>query len=112
PTGWKGHEFPHLDALPCFVNGAPVVHAYTSLDELVGLVEGRGIEVLFCIGRKPVVERLRERVPPPRLFVAQLQTAWDSLVLHVGVHNLHTFDAIYGFSPHWVAWWASYQVLH
>jgi hypothetical protein len=110
PTGWKGYDFPRLDAMPAFVRGVPAVAAFTSVEELDGLLRGGGVQALFVAGARPIVAEIRRRCPA--LLIAQIQSAWDALMLHVTPQTLPLFDAIYGFSPSWVDWWADYQVAY
>ena len=110
PTGWKGYDFPRLDAMPVFAKGAPGVAAFAAVEELDTLIRGAGIRVLFVVGARPIVAEMRRRFPA--LLIAQIQSAWDALMLHVTPRTLPLFDAIYGFSAAWVDWWAEYQVAY
>jgi hypothetical protein len=109
-TGWKGYDFPRLDAMPGFVRGTPGVAAFTALEDLDALISGGGIRALFVVGARRIVIEIRRRFPT--LLIAQIQSAWDALMLHVTPETLALFDAIYGFSDAWVDWWADYQVAY
>ena len=97
-TGWKGYDYPRLDAMPAFARGVPAVVAFTSVEELDGLLRGGGIQALFVAGARPIVAEIRRRCPA--LLIAQIQSAWDALMLHVTPQTLPLFDAIYGPREH------------
>ena len=110
PTGWKGYDFPRLETMPAFARGTPAVSAFTTVDDLARLIRRAGIRALFVVGARPILGEIRARFPG--LLIAQIQSAWDALMLHVTPQTLPLFDAIYGFSAHWVDWWADYQVAY
>ena len=112
PTGWKGYDFPRLDAMPLFVNGAPRVQAFTAVDELAELIRREAIRVLFVVGARPILAELRAQFPSTALLIAQIQSSWDTLMLHVSPATLPHLDAIYGFSAGWIDWWGDYQVAY
>jgi hypothetical protein len=112
PTGWKGYDFPRVDAMPAFVHGAPRVWAFTTVEALAALIRAEDVRVLFVVGARPILAEIRARFPSPALFIAEIQSSWDTLMLHVGPATLPLLDAIYGFSASWVDWWADYQVAY
>lgn len=112
PRGRKGYEFPHLDSLPAFRHGAPAVEAVRSVAELAAAARRRSLDALFCVGGRTLVPALRAALGPGRPLVAQVQSAWDSLMLHVRPDTLDAFDVIYGFTERWIDWWVEYQVAY
>lgn len=112
PRGRKGYEFPHLDNLPAFRRGVPAIEAVGSTTELAAAARRLSIDALFCVGGRTLVPALRAALGPGRPLIAQVQSAWDSLILHVRPDNLDAFDVIYGFTERWIDWWADYQVAY
>jgi hypothetical protein len=112
PRGRKGYEFPHLDSLPAFRQGVPVVEAVRSVAELASAARRRSLDALFCVGGRTLVPALRAALGPGRPLIAQVQSAWDSMMLHVRPDTLDAYDVIYGFTERWIDWWADYQVAY
>ena len=102
--GFGGYEFPHVDELPRFRNGAPDVRPYATREELGRIVGSRRLDAVFAVLRRRAVDHLRAELPD--LFLAQLQTVPDPII----ISHVDTFDAVYGFTPSWVQWSADYMV--
>jgi hypothetical protein len=66
------------------------------------------VDALF--GARPILPELRAALADDCPLIAQLQTTWDSLMLHITPDTLDQVDAFYGFSEAWVGWWLDYQV--
>lgn len=108
PGGLKGYQFPVEAAVPSFRHGRPRVMPFATLDALFDALRARHVDALF--GARPILPELTAAFPAGRRpLVAQVQTTWDSLMLHVQPDRLAELDVFYGFSPAWVEWWADYQ---
>jgi hypothetical protein len=108
PTGLKGYVFPRTDAIPAFRNGQPRLVPYATLEELFASLRARPVDALF--GARPILPELTGALADERPLIAQIQTAWDSLMLHIAPGLVDLVDAFYGFSETSVDWWAQYQV--
>jgi hypothetical protein len=108
PAGLKGYVFPRTDAIPVFRHGQPRLLPYATLEALFGALRARPVDVLF--GARPILPELTAAFVDERPLITEIQTAWDSLMLHIAPDTLDSVDAFYGFSEASVDWWVQYQI--
>lgn len=105
--GFGGEEFPHVEGLPVFRNGAPEVRPYATRVELGRILTELSLDAVFTLiadTRKPTIWFLREAFP--HLPRAQLQMVPNPNILT----QFAAFDVVYGLTPEWVPWAADYHV--